>query len=160
MNLKSLVPWSSRDRGNAAIQYRQDNPIAAMHREMNRVFDGFFRGFDEPLLGSGQFGWPAVEVREGDKEFKVVAELPGLEQRDVEVTYADGVLTLKGEKRMEQESPVYSERWAGAFERRIVLSDSVDPEQVNATFKNGVLTVVLGKKPEARRDVKRIAING
>jgi HSP20 family protein len=159
MSLRSLVPWSSRDRGNAAIQYRNDHAIASMHREMNRMFDGFFRGFDEPLLGPGQLGWPSVEVREGDKEYKVLAELPGLEERDVEVTYADGVLTLKGEKRLEQETALYSERWAGAFERAIVLSDDVDPDNVSAKFKNGVLTVVLGKKPEAQRQVKRIDIS-
>lgn len=159
MNLSSLVPWSSRDRGDAAIRYTNHDPIATMHREMNRVFDGFFRGLEEPLLGRGQFGWPHVEVRENDSQFKVCAELPGLDERDVEVTFADGVVTLKGEKRLDEESPIYSERWSGAFERQIVLSDDVDPDNVKATFKNGVLTVILAKKPEARRHVKRIAID-
>jgi HSP20 family protein len=159
MNLKSLVPWSSPDRGSAATRYTDDNPIASMHREMTRMFDGFFRGFPEPLLGNGQFGWPHVDVRENDSQFKVCAELPGLEERDVEVTFADGVVTLKGEKRMEEETTLYSERWSGAFERQIVLGKDVDPENVKATFKNGVLTVILAKKPEARRQVKRIEIN-
>jgi HSP20 family protein len=159
MNLKSLVPWSSPDRGNAARRYTDDNPITSMHREMTRMFDGFFRGMNEPLLGSGQFGWPHVDVRETDTQFKVCAELPGLEEKDVEVTFADGVITLKGEKRLEEESALYSERWAGSFERQIVLGDSVNPDDVKATFKNGVLTVVLAKKPEARRQVKRIEIN-
>jgi len=161
MNLKSLVPWSNsdRDRESAASRYTNDNPIAAMHREMDRVFDDFFRGIDQPLATPRQHGWPRVDVRETDKEFKVSAELPGLEERDLEITYEDGVVTLKGEKRMEEETPLYSERWAGAFERQIILSDAIDPENVKATFKNGVLTVVLGKKPEAQRQVKRIAIN-
>lgn len=159
MNLKSLVPWSSPDRGNAATRYTDDNPIWSMHREMNRLFDGFFGGMREPLLGHGQFGWPHVDVRENDSQFKVCAELPGLEERDVEVTFADGVVTLKGEKRLEEDTALYSERWSGAFERQIVLGDSVDPDNVKATFKNGVLTVILAKKPEARRQVKRIEIN-
>lgn len=159
MNLTSLVPWSSRDRGNGATRYTDDNPIATMHREMNRMFDGFFRGVHEPLLGQGQFGWPHVDVRENDSQFKVCAELPGLEERDVEVTFADGIVTLKGEKRLEEETALYNERWAGAFERQIVLGDSVDPDNVKATFKNGVLTVILAKKPEARRQVKRIEIS-
>ena len=77
----------------------------------------------------------------------------------MEVTFADGVITLKGEKRLEEESALYSERWAGAFERQIVLGDAVNPDDVKATFKNGVLTVILAKKPEARRQVKRIEIN-
>lgn len=159
MSLKSLVPWVPRDRGDAAVRFANENPIVAMHREMNRVFDDFFRGFDEPLSPRGQFGWPNVEVRETDKEFKVLAELPGLDERDVEVTYADAVVTLKGEKRKEAEAALYDERWAGAFERQIVLNDTVDPDNVKATFKNGVLTVVLGKKPEAQRQVKRIEIS-
>jgi HSP20 family protein len=159
MNLKSLVPWSSRDRGNAATRYSDGNPMATMHREMTRMFDGFFRDMGEPLLGSGQFGWPHVDVRENDSQFKVSAELAGLEEKDVEVTFADGVVTLKGEKRLEEEAPLYTERWSGAFERQIVLGDSVDPDNVKATFKHGVLTVILAKKPEARRQVKRIAID-
>jgi HSP20 family protein len=159
MNLKSLVPWSNRDRGDAAVRFTNDNPIISMHREVNRVFDDFFRSFDEPLSAQKPLGWPRIDVHETDKEFKVRAELPGLEERDVEVTYADGVVSLKGEKRMEEETAQYSERWAGTFERHIVLSDAVDPDNVKATFKNGVLTVVLGKKPEAQRKVKRIEIN-
>jgi HSP20 family protein len=158
MNLKSLVPWSSPDRGNAATRYRDYNPVATMHREMNRMFDGFFRGINEPLLGQGQFGWPHVDVRENDSQFKVCAELPGLDEGDEEVTFADGIVTLKGEKRLEDDTPLYNERWAGAFERQIVIGDSVDPDNVKATFKNGVLTVILAKKPEARRQVKRIEI--
>ena len=159
MSLNSLVPWSSGDRGNVARWYSDDNPIVSMHREMSRMFDGFFRGMGEPLLGSGQFGWPHVDVRETDSQFKVYAELPGLEEKDVEVTFADGVIKLKGEKRLEEESALYSERWAGAFERQIVLGDDVDPDNVKATFKNGVLTVILAKKAEARRQVKRIEIS-
>jgi HSP20 family protein len=159
MNLKSLVPWSLSDRGNAAPRYSDDNPVATMHREITRMFDGFFRGIDEPLLGRGQFGWPHVDVRETDSQYKVCAELPGLEEKDVEVTFADGVVTLKGEKRLDAETALYSERWAGAFERQIVLGDAVDPDNVKATFKHGVLTVILAKKPEARRQVKRIEIN-
>jgi HSP20 family protein len=159
MNLNSLVPWSDRDRANAATRHTDDDPISTMHREMTRMVDGFFRGIDEPLLGKGQFGWPHVDVRENDSQFKVSAELPGLEERDVEVTFADGVVTLKGEKRLEEDTPLHSERWAGAFERQIVVGDSVDPDNVKATFKNGVLTVILAKKPEARRQVKRIQIN-
>ena len=158
MSLRSLVPWSSPDRGNAATQYTDDNPLITMHREMTRMFDGFFRGMDEPLLGKGQFGWPHVDVRENDSQVKVTAELAGMEESDVEVTFADGVVTLKGEKRLDEDAPLYTERWAGSFERQIVIGDSVDPDNVKATFKNGVLTVILAKKPEARRQVKRIQI--
>jgi HSP20 family protein len=159
MSLKSLVPWSSRNQGTAARRYNDDNPIASMHREMNRMFDGFLGGLPDPWRGTGQFGWPHVDLRENDSQFRVCAELRGLEERDVEVTFADGVVTLKGEKRVEEDTALYSERWSGAFERQIVVGDDVDPDNVKATFKNGVLTVILAKKPEARRQVKRIEIN-
>jgi HSP20 family protein len=153
MNLKSLVPWS-RDRGNVPARFTNDSPIFAMQRDMDRVFDDFFGS-----MSMGQLGWPRVDVRENDREFKVSAELPGLEERDLEITYADGVVTLRGEKRLEEDTALYSERWGGAFERQIVLGDDVDPDNSKATFRNGVLTVTFAKKPEAQRQVKRIAIN-
>ena len=159
MNLKSLVPWSTGDRGNAARRFSDDNPVASMHREMTRMFDGFFRGINEPLLGGDQFGWPHIDVRETDSQFKVCAELSGLDEKDVEVTFADGVVTLKGEKKLDEETALYSERWSGAFERQIVVGDAVDPDNVKATFKNGLLTVILAKKPEARPQAKRIQIS-
>jgi HSP20 family protein len=158
MNLNSLIPWSTPDWNQSVARHSGDGTLASMHREMNRMFDGLFSGIHEPLLGTGQFGWPHVDVRENDSQFKVCAELPGMEEKDVQVTFADGVVTLKGEKRLEEETALYSERWAGAFERQIVVGDAVDPDNVKATFKNGVLTVILAKKPEARRQVKRIEI--
>jgi HSP20 family protein len=88
----------------------------------------------------------------------VVAELPGMEEKDVELTLRDGVLTLKGEKQAETNGSVYSERWHGSFQRSIDLGPDVDPDKVRASFKNGVLTVTLGKRPEAQAQVKRIPI--
>ena len=90
---------------------------------------------------------------------KIVAELPGMEERDVAITLDEGVLTLKGHKKLEDNGRVYSERWEGAFERTIPVGQDVDPDKVKASFKNGVLTVQLQKKPEAQRQSKRIAIN-
>jgi HSP20 family protein len=132
-------------------------PLFALHREMNRVFDDFLRDFDSPPRAASV--WPSIEVSETDDEVMVIAEVPGLDKRDVELSLHDGVLTLRGEKRLERNGALYSERWAGAFERIIPVGVDVDPNKVDASFKNGVLTVRLSKKPEARRDVKRIAIN-
>ena len=95
---------------------------------------------------------PAVDV-------KIVAELPGLDEKDIELTLHNGMLTLKGEKKSETQGAVYSERWHGRFERSLQLGPDVDPEKVNAGFKNGVLTVTVPKPPEAQRQVKRIPIN-
>jgi HSP20 family protein len=137
------------------------DPLLALHREMNRMFDDFARGFGMGV--PARFGlsgaWPHVEVSETDKEVKVVAELPGLEQKDVEVSLHDGVLTLKGEKKQESNGTLYSERWHGQFQRSLQAGPDVDPDKVSAAFKNGVLTVTLAKRPEAQSQVKRIPIS-
>jgi HSP20 family protein len=115
---------------------------------MNRTFDDFLRDFDVPGRNSG---WPQIELSEKDDELTVVAELPGLEDREIEASIEDGVLRLRGEKKVEKGGTFYSERWAGVFERIIPVGQDVDPDKVKASFKNGLLTVRLPKKPEASR---------
>jgi HSP20 family protein len=156
MNVKSLVPWGKHRSRDVSRFADPTSPFLALHREMNRMFDDFLRDFDMP--GRNATTWPHVELSETDDEIKVVAELAGLEQRDVDVTLEDGVLTLKGQKSLEKNGTIYSERWEGAFERMIPVGEDVDPEKVKASFKNGVLTVRLQKKPAAQRQVKRIEI--
>ncbi|HET7715747.1 MAG TPA: Hsp20/alpha crystallin family protein, partial [Bauldia sp.] len=141
-------------------------PILALHREMNRLFDDAFRGFDLMPFGTERWldrgmGWPTIEVSETDKDVKVTAELPGLDEKQVQVELVNGVLSIKGEKKTETEDKerLFSERYYGRFERRIPIED-VDEEKIHATFKNGVLTVTLPKLPEVQQKVKRIAING
>jgi HSP20 family protein len=128
---------------------------------MNRMFDDFFREFDMrlPMAAGGQ--WPQVDVAETDKEMTVTAELPGMEEKDVELLLEDGMLRLKGEKRAETEDKdrQFSERYYGRFERRIPLDAEVQADKVQARFKNGVLTVTLPKDSEAQPKAKRITIN-
>lgn len=114
-------------------------------------------GHDPSAFGGG---WPSVEISDGEKELKVTAEVPGLEEKDIEVLLEDGVLTLKGEKRSETEDKdrQFSERYYGRFERSIPLGYEVEPDQVDARFRNGVLTVTLPKSAKAQSQVKRIAI--
>jgi HSP20 family protein len=164
MAMTDLIPWG-RGR-NVPMQRGGDvNPVLALHREMNRLFDDVFRGFDLAPFGGQSLersmGWPNVEVSETDKDVKVAAELPGLEEKDVEVELANGLLSIKGEKKTETEDKDrrFSERYYGRFERRIPI-DNVDQDKVSAAFKNGVLTVTMPKLPEAQSKVKRIAING
>ena len=121
---------------------------------MNRMFDDFLRD----LPGREESTWPQIEVSETDDEVKIVAELAGLEERDVDMTLQDGVLTLKGQKRLEKNGTVYSERLEGAFERIIPVGQDVNSDKVKASFKNGVLMIRLPKKPEAQAPVKRISI--
>jgi len=161
MALSDIVPWA-RPRTPATQRFSDEgDPFLSLHREVNRMFDDFARGFGIGL--PARFGttgvWPHVEVSETDREVKVVAELPGLDQKDVELSFADGVLTLKGRKESESSGALYSERWSGQFQRSLQLGPDVDPEKVGAVFKNGVLTVTLAKRAEAQNPVKRIAIN-
>jgi HSP20 family protein len=161
MAITDLIPWT-RNRSMPVPRQTEQHPFLTLQREMNRTFDDFFRGFDLPMTTTNGWsvgGWPHVEISETDNEVKLVAELPGMEDKDIELTLNDGMLTLKGEKKAESNGAVYSERWHGQFERTVRLGPDVDPDQVKAEFKAGVLTVTVGKRPEAQRQVKRIAIN-
>ncbi|MGY4285675.1 HSP20 family protein [Bradyrhizobium sp. LM2.7] len=161
MGFRDLIPWS-RNQELAPVRDSFD-PFLTLHREMNRLFDDVFRGFAgsnlSPMM-EGRFGWPKVELSETDKMLTVTAELPGLTEKDVEVEVANGVLTLRGEKKAERngEGRYFTERYYGAFERQIPLED-VEEDKAEASFKNGVLTVSLPKSDKPREGVRRIAIN-
>jgi HSP20 family protein len=153
--MKDLIPWG-RSRALARGGESTAFPFLSLHRDMNRLFDDAFRTF------GFNGGWPSVEVSDHGKELHVTAELPGLEEKDVNVEIDEGVLTISGEKRteVEDEKRRYSERSYGRFERRLALPDDVDEDNVKAAFKNGVLTLTLPKSDRARQNVKRIPVNG
>jgi HSP20 family protein len=121
-----------------------------------------FRGSDDFRMWRGRHGeWPKIDVEETDKNYRVTAELPGMEEGDVEVLLQDGILTIRGEKKLENESQnrTFSERFYGRFERQLSFDREVDQEGVSATFKNGVLTVTVPKTAQAVERTKRIPIN-
>lgn len=164
MSVRDLIPWG-RSNNRAPAPYRDDrNPFLSLHSKMNRVFDDFFRDFDMrlPMMGGVGFsgGWPQVDLAESDKEVTVTAELPGMEEKDVELVLQDGMLTLKGEKRSETEDKdrQFSERYYGRFERHMPLAAEVQTDKAQARFKNGVLKVTLPKNPEAQPKATRISI--
>ena len=161
MNVRDLVPWNrNSDGARGAPTLREPaSPVVTLHREMNRLFDDIFRDFDTPPWG-GSRSWPQIEVEDTETEYRVTAELPGLEEKDVEVLVQDGVLTLRGEKRAERQdrARAFSERVYGRFERRLAL-DGVDEDQVKASFRNGLLTITAPKSAHGRASVKRIPIN-
>ncbi|HVT25465.1 MAG TPA: Hsp20/alpha crystallin family protein [Rhizomicrobium sp.] len=160
MNMRSIIPWGRETAVAATRDMEEPSPFLSLHRQVNRLFDDFFRDFDMPLSRDGWSAhWPSVEVSEDDRNVKVVAELPGLDEKDIDVTLRDGILTLQGEKKRETDGATYSERWHGRFSRAIQLGPEVDPDKVQASFAKGVLTVTLEKRPEAQSKVKRIAVN-
>ena len=164
MMMSDLIPWVRNRTAPAPRGSDESNPFLALQREMNQVFDSYLRGSGPTAFNLGPLGWtatgPHVEVSETEQEVKVVAELPGLEEKDLAVTLHDGVLTLSGEKKAESSGTVYSDRWHGRFQRSLQLGPDVDPDKVAASFRNGVITVTVAKRPEAQRQVKRIPISG
>ena len=122
-------------------------------RESGDFWDDFFR--DMPLSES-RFGWaPSVDVSESDGSVVVKAELPGMESKDIEVDLTGNILTIKGEKKVEEEKKeeerVYCrERFYGTFQRSFRLPAGVESDKVEANFKNGVLTVSVPKSEESK----------
>ena len=162
MAIRDLIPWNKNQQ--LATTGDAYDPFLTLHREMNRLFDDVFRGFGNfgrvgASLMEGQFSWPRIELHETDKTVTVSAELPGLNEKDVQVEIANGVLSIRGEKKSETDNGGrYSERYYGSFERRIPL-EGVQEDKAEANFRNGVLTVSLPKTEQAAQSVKRIAIN-
>jgi HSP20 family protein len=118
----------------------------------------------EPFL-RGEVTWgkvPAVDVADTATSYEITAELPGLDERNVEVKLSDGTLTIRGEKKEEKEEKkrdyYLSERHYGSFQRSLSVPDGVDAEKIEATFKNGVLTVTLPKTVEAQKKEKKIEV--
>jgi len=125
-----------------------------MQREINRMFDSFFQNGDEnfPLVATS---WkPAVDIAEEDTAFVVKMELPGVAKEDVKITLEDGLLTVRGEKKEEKESKGTNyhrvERGYGAFQRSFTLPATVKGDKVEASFRDGILNIMLPKSEEAK----------
>lgn len=160
MQIKDLIPWARKDQAPEP-KTDDNNPIATLQRDMNRVFENFWHRF-----GSLDWPWGAGDARSDVVETKdaveVSIELPGMEMKDIEVTVTDDMLTVKGEKKVERQEDkkgyYLSERSYGAIYRTIPLPPGVDGEKAEASFKNGVLKIRLPQTPEAQARVKRIEV--
>lgn len=164
MSLPNLVPFQRKPgtTGTAALRGWED-----VHREMDRIFDSFFNDTfaRSPLMMAapdmGQVGLN-LDVAETDKAYTITAELPGLEEKDIDLSLSEGVLTLKGEKLQEEESEGKTfhrvERRYGSFRRVLQLPGDIDEKSVNATMKNGVLKIEIGKNKKAEPSSRKISI--
>lgn len=163
---RDLLPWR-RKREDTALSRESTNPIVELHRRMDELFNDFFEGFGLTRWPFSERGerfalTPSVDVSETDDEITVSADLPGMDEKDIEVTLDNDVLVLRGEKKREHEEKKRNyhlvERAYGEFYRRIPLPADIDAEKVKARFSKGVLTVSIPKKPEARSRGKKIEI--
>jgi HSP20 family protein len=146
----SIVRWTpTRDLATFP------SDVLNIQREINRMFNSFFR--NEPEDASlANIGWsPAVDVAEHDDEYIVKVELPGVSRDEVKIVSQENTLTIRGEKKQEKESKGSNynrvERAYGAFQRSFTLPSTVKGDKIEATFKDGVLTVTLPKAEEAKR---------
>lgn len=163
MSIRDLTHWWGDDEpGSRAMAH----PFASLHREMDRLFDDFFkagpaRGMWPPTRGGDQLV-PSVDVTETETEVQVTADLPGLEQKDIEIELRDGALTIKGERRMEEEEKKKEfhrlERAYGRYQRVVQLPCEVQEDKAAASFSRGVLTVTLPKAVSAQKKARKIEV--
>jgi len=166
MAITDLIPWKRDGEKNVPVKREDSDPVYSLQRNMNRLFDNFFDNFSlasfEPFGKSFDAFNPTVDVSETDKEIKVAAELPGLDENDIEVSLARNVLTISGEKKEEKEDRGKNyyrmERSYGSFRRTVPLPVEVESDKVEAKFKKGVLTVTLPKTAAAQKQAKRITV--
>ena len=157
MAITDLIPWRRQEPAR-----REESEMTAFERDMDRLFERFFQG--SPLAPFGE-SWgafsPSVDVVETDDQIKVSAELPGLDDKDIEVSLDRGVLTISGEKseehEEERENYYRTERTYGSFRRAILVPTEVNQDEVEAVFRNGVLTITM-PKAEVVEGRKRISV--
>lgn len=157
MALGNLIPWGRTERTLPTTSGQ--SPLFSLHREMDRLFDEALRQFDIPTSWSRR--WPTLEVEDTDQGYLVRAELPGMDENDIDLSFKDGMLVIRGEKRSETQNKerTVSERYYGQFERQISLPD-VDEAKVTASFDRGILSVTLPRSEGAKVHQRRIPING
>ena len=147
----SIVPWKPMDE------------LTTMRRDLDSLWDRFFpeKPFHERFTAHEWL--PPIDLTDTKDKLVVKAELPGLEAKDVEITLTDDILTIKGEKKEENEEKdehhFFVERYAGTFERRIKLPTLVKTDKVDATFDKGVLTIKLPKSEEAKTKEIKIKVH-
>jgi HSP20 family protein len=161
MKIKNFLPTVSQSKDKES-----DHRFYSLQREMNNLFDDFFRGFDISSLGTyareiGGFR-PSIDIRENEKEIIIRADLPGVNEKDIEVSVTADSVTIRGEKKEEKEDKgknyYYMERSYGSFNRVIPLSSEIESGNVAASFKNGVLNITLPKNEKQKPKGTKIAI--
>jgi HSP20 family protein len=166
MRVTDLIPWTA-ERRNQPASRRGSDPVAMLQGNVNRAFDDFLRMFPIPVSGQqmlslDQGGAFHVDVIETDKEVKVSAELPGVEEGDIDVRVSDTMLTISAEKKTAREEKddnyLLRERSFGRVERSLPLPEDVDFDAALASFKGSVLTVTFPKTGRADSETKRIPI--
>lgn len=157
-----LTPWQRKRSSDLAVR-RETDPILSLQNEMNRMFETFF---EDPFGMRTPEGWegfaPSIDVYETDKEITVDVELPGIDEKDIDISLNKDVLIISGRKESEvtekDKSYYRHERSYGSFRRSIQLPDEVDEDKIEATYKKGILKIVLPKTAQSVTQRRKIEI--
>lgn len=177
-NSVKKMPVTSEDKsGQHSMTSDLWRPLEKLRQQVDHLFEDFNRGSGLSPFGRGLFdvepfwrreligrGMPAVDISEKDKSYEITAELPGMDQKNIEIKLSNGSLIIRGEKKEDKEEKAtsyhLSERHYGSFERVFSLPKGVDVEKIDASFSKGVLSISLPKKPEAMKADKVVPIKG
>lgn len=155
----SLAPWR---RSALSPSPFAGSPWGRLQDQFNRLFEDFWRDFDEGEPLPAAYVTPQMDVTEEDDAWRIAAEIPGVDEKDIELTVSDGVLTLAGEKKVDSEKKEKNwhmhERAYGSFRRSLRLPPGADLDKISAKFQNGVLEITVPKRPEAKQSARKIEI--
>ncbi len=163
MELRELIPWKRK----TPYESRNENLLDSLQHEMTRVFDRFTHGFGQGELSKQSEWWgssfPAMDLAETDNEILVTAELPGIDEKDLDISLRGNNLIIRGEKKAEHEEKgehyYHKESSYGSFHRAVPLPMEVDEDKIEATYKKGILKIKLPKSAEAQKNRTKIAIH-
>lgn len=161
MTTIKITPQPKKSRSLARLP--EENPLLSLRDNIDRMFDSFFRGFDIEPFGTGASMFsPNIDVADTGSEIKVNVELPGMDEKDIDVSLTKDSLTIRGEKKDETQEETTSyhrmERVYGYFSRTIALPVEIDIDKVKAAYKKGILTISLPKTEKTLKEAKKIPI--
>lgn len=161
MTTRRIPPLAKRSRDT--IRFLEENPLLSLRNNIDRLFDNFFRGFDvSPFAATPPMFNPSMDVADSGKEITVTIELPGMNEKDIDVSVTQNSLTVRGEKRDETEEKGSSyhrmERVYGSFTRTIPLPVEVEVDGARANYKKGVLSITIPKTEKALKEAKKIPV--
>lgn len=156
-----LTPWKSSSTSPVPSS-RIGNELSSFQREMNSLMNSFFNRGDLVMPQFETSFYPSIDLKEKDNKYMLDADLPGMNESDIDIDFHNNTLTIKGEKKSEKETKegdyVCVERSSGSFRRDIYLDDEIDQDSIKADLKDGVLHIELSKKEKAKGTHKKITI--
>lgn len=177
MNLKKYSPWNwlRKENGGQSGEVpvvqrgsRPSHPLTGLHQEIDRLFDQTLREFNMGLPSLFErsrmpdFFRPSLDISESADHYTIKVETPGVSRDDISITVEDDALIIRGEKKeessREEEAYHYTERSYGSFQRVLALPQDADPDNLKASFQDGVLTITVGRTAKGREGARQIDI--